>query len=337
MRRQSGRLSGWPVSSALLLLGAALCAEATAPSHVEAGQGAQEVDERSPARNIDPNVLARMAEAAEDDDVGTVRQLLDSADMENFGFALETAARFESPQAAALLIERGAEVNNDSGWTPLHFALLAGTDRPALQVANLLLEHGADVHAATLVMGWTPLHLAAHLSGSWVWRNGRWNEPDGMARPDVLQVVQTLLERGADVNARTRIGGWTPVRVARESDGSADMLAALQAAGGRDDGCDDAPTVPEYWQGGLIRSSLRERERRGAGGDPECEYTMSFAVPGVIDAGYWWGGAGSFTAPGAEGVRRFSARAVRRPLAAVCADGARSRRTVRRGRTNATP
>ena len=291
-----------------LLLGAALCgcstvqevprpadADLLAAGPNEAGdaasrpsaQDAAESDEpRSPARDTDPDVLARrMSEAIRDDDVGTVRQLLDSAGIESFGSALHAAARFESPRAAALLIERGADVNSDGGWTQLHFALLDGTDRPALQVANLLLEHGADVHAATSAMGWTPLHFAAHLSGS-----------DRVRGTDVLRIVRTLMERGADVNARTRVGGWTPVRVAGESGGSADVLAALRFAGGRDDGCDDAPMVPAY-RGGS-RGRRMEWEQRRAEGTSECD--MPFAVPGVVDAGSWRGGAGSFTAPGAD-------------------------------------
>ena len=281
---------------------ATLRALAAGASHVEAG----EADEPgSPARDLDPEALAhRMYEAAKGDDVDAVRQLLDGADIKNFGSALHAAARHESPRAAALLIERGADVNSDGGWTQLHFALLDGRP-PGFRVANLLLDHGADVNAATSVMGWTPLHFAAHLSGSWVWRNGQWNEPsEGAHRPDVLQIVQRLIERGADVNARTRVGGWTPVRVARESGGSADVLAALQAAGGRDDGCDDAPRVPVYYRGRpswVDRSSPPGgRQPHGSAGDLECEYNIPFAVPGAVDAGSWRGGAGSFTAPGAD-------------------------------------
>ena len=288
----------WPAAAASAedeATTATLRALAAGASHVEASQEAGKADEpRSSARNIDPDVLARrMYEAAERDDIDAVRRLLDGADIENFGSALHAAARHESTRAAALLIERGADVNSDGGWTQLHFALLDGTDRPALQVANLLLEHGADVHAATSVMGWTPLHFAARLSRS-----------DGVAGADVLQIVQRLIERGADVNARTRVGGWTPVRVARESGGAADVLAALQAAGGRDDGCDDAPRVPVYVGGspfwGDSLSPPRGWERRGSAEDAECEYNIPFAVPGVVDAGSWSGATGSFTTPGAD-------------------------------------
>ena len=115
---------------------------------------------------------------------------------------LHVAARSESPEVAALLLERGAEVDarDAIGWTPLYYALLRGVDRPAFRTANLLLEQGANANAATAAMGWTPLHLAAYLSDSGV---------------EVLDIVQTLIERGADVGARMRIGGWSPARVAK--------------------------------------------------------------------------------------------------------------------------
>ena len=177
-------------------------------------------------------------------------------------------------------------------------------ERPALRTANLLLEHGADVNAATRVMGWTPLHLAARLDVA-----GEL-EPEEMAKQaraaDVFELVQALVERGADVNARTRIGGWTPARVARKSHGrrgrgrgrsSSAALSALLAAGGRDEGCDNAPMSPVYAAG--VRNWRSEWEQRRADPASGCEYDLPFAVLGASDAG-GWKEPGSFTAPGAE-------------------------------------
>ena len=208
------------------------------------------------------------------------------------------AARYESPEVAALLIERGAEVNarDAIGWTPLHDALLRQIERPAFRAANVLLEHGADVDAATAAMGWTPLHLAAHLSGADVWPDS--DEPNGRKvveyghGPDVLDIVRTLIERGADVGARTRVGGWSPARVVEASDGckchgleagasSKAVRAAIQAAGGKDEGCDDAPMLPTYG-GGRPGHEPQQRDVAVAAG---CEYNLPFTVPGAIDEG----------------------------------------------------
>lgn len=216
---------------------------------------------------------------------------------------LHMAARHESAAVAALLIERGADVNAVDGhgdWTPLHYALLDGLHRPGLRTANLLVEHGADVNAATLVMGWTPLHLAASLSAC----QTRWRECGlslGSAwTPEVLELVQTLIEHGADVQARTRVGGWTPMYVARKNaprdydefrEPLQAVLAALRAAGGEDDDCGWTKLVPYYYAGG-VRSS------KGANaGKPGC-FNMPFIMPDFA-AGSHTRVPASFTAPGA--------------------------------------
>ena len=215
---------------------------------------------------------------------------------------LHMAARHEFAEVAALLIERGADVNAEDGhggWTPLHYALLDGLHRPGLRTANLLIERGADVNAATLVMGWTPLHLAASLSACQTRRRDCSN--DSAWTPDVLALVETLIEHDADVNARTRVGGWTPADVAmrnapRDYDESREplqaVLAALRAAGGKDDGCGWVELVPFYYTG--YRHTEEERRRK-----PGCDYfDMPFVMPDLA-AGSGWRVAGSFTASGA--------------------------------------
>ena len=233
-------------------------------------------------------------EAARLDSWQVAKALLEAGFDANLGVdkPLHAAARHESPRVAALLIEYGAEVNarDDIGWTPLHYALVKGSKRPGFQTANMLLERGADVNAATAAVGWTPLHLAAHLSGV--------GYAYGYDGPDVLDIVRQLIERGADVGARTRVGAWSPAWVAKASEEPRDdiegrassqaVLAAIQAAGGEDEGCD----APRYRQRGDTM--------------PGCEYNQPFAVPGAVGVGGHRVAGGSFTAPGAEEALQFA-------------------------------
>jgi ankyrin repeat protein len=72
---------------------------------------------------------------------------------------LHYAAFFDGPEAARLLLERGADVNayadNELGVRPLNSAAAAGRT----EVARVLLEHGADASAQTK-LGFTPLDAA---------------------------------------------------------------------------------------------------------------------------------------------------------------------------------
>lgn len=108
--------------------------------------------------------------------------------------------------AAALLLAAGAEVNavarHDMRVTPLNSAAAAR----ARQVAEVLLDHGADVEAAE--HGFAPLHSAAH--------NGD------------LAFVEMLLARGADRERRTA-DGRTPLQLAEEG-GHAGVAARLRRA-----------------------------------------------------------------------------------------------------------
>jgi uncharacterized protein len=75
---------------------------------------------------------------------------------------LHLAAYFGWPEAAAFLLDRGADIDARStnrvlrDLTPLHSAAAGGQT----EVAALLLERGADPNA-TQPGGWTPLHQAA--------------------------------------------------------------------------------------------------------------------------------------------------------------------------------
>ncbi len=108
--------------------------------------------------------------------------------------ALVYAARTGSIDAARVLLEGGADVNQTTryGWSPL----LAATQNQNYQMAKFLIERGADVNLANKG-GWTPLYLATdnrNIEGG--------DYPTRTADMDSLAFITYLLDKGADVNAR---------------------------------------------------------------------------------------------------------------------------------------
>ena len=108
--------------------------------------------------------------------------------------ALVYAARSGSIDAARVLLEGGADVNQTTryGWSPL----LAATHNSNYQMARFLIEHGADVNLANKG-GWTPLYLAVdnrNIEGG--------DYPVRTADMDSLTYITYLLDKGANVNWR---------------------------------------------------------------------------------------------------------------------------------------
>jgi len=110
---------------------------------------------------------------------------------------LHMAARFGREDVAELLLNRGADVHvrdEPAGSTALHLAALHGH----IAVATVLVTRSADVRAATK-FGRTPLHDAAFGVGGTSDLEGR------------LAVARLLISHGADINARERGSGRTPL------------------------------------------------------------------------------------------------------------------------------
>ena len=114
-------------------------------------------------------------------------------------------------EIAKLLISKGADVNVNSkgdmnGGTPLHNAAREGRK----ETIKILIANGADVHAKSNG-GTTPLHAAANGRRRPRYRPG---QPDhgisGEQIADLLIIVETLIAKGADVNAKTD-KGTTPL------------------------------------------------------------------------------------------------------------------------------
>ena len=82
-----------------------------------------------------------------------------------------------------------ANAKGRRGMTALYWAAVNN----AVEVAGLLLTHGADVNAKEAQRGRTALHLAA--------------------LKDALEVAGLLLAHGADVNAKDQ-NGWTALKLA---------------------------------------------------------------------------------------------------------------------------
>jgi uncharacterized protein len=116
----------------------------------------------------------------------------------------DAVMRGDREAARSLIQQEPAAVNlpQGDGMTALHWAAVRGYD----DLAQALVDAGAELGAVTRIGSYTPLHLAA--------RSG--NAP----------VVRILLEAGADPTAATTSGGATPLHFAAAS-GSAQATALL--------------------------------------------------------------------------------------------------------------
>ncbi len=156
---------------------------------------------------------------------------------EGSGTPLFPAVISGDPLVVEALLEYGADVHLREGfwgWTPLHVAVSGMTSGyakgTALEVARLLLDHGADIHSQDNE-GMTPLHLAVTHD----------DDEDGFRELVAMlgsehpatkapEMVEFLLDRGADIEADNN-GRETPLLRAAAGSRKPDVVRLLLSRG----------------------------------------------------------------------------------------------------------
>jgi ankyrin repeat protein len=177
---------------------------------------------------------------------------------------LHWAARFGRLDAAAWLLQRGADANagDGDGNTPLHLAVLG---RHAA-VAQRLVVSAADVNRANTA-GDTSLHLAALVGDDDVVRflidrhadaNLRNKEGNTALHRAVFSqhrgVMKILLDRGADLSIQNE-SGETPLHLAAITMRGAEAMELLLQAGAPIDALNDKKQTPLHYAAGYFRES----------------------------------------------------------------------------------
>ncbi len=113
------------------------------------------------------------------------------------------AARDDRLEIAQMLVAAGADVNQTEAnrINPLQMAI----ENDHVELAKFLLDHSADVNAADY-WGRTPIWLAVEMRNLDTDKLGQ----NGVDRASVLTLIEALLSRGANVNARTT--EYPPIR-----------------------------------------------------------------------------------------------------------------------------
>ncbi len=120
--------------------------------------------------------------------------------------ALLHAARQGHVEAAEALLKGGADINKTNAGDGTS-ALLTAIINGEFDMAMTLIKHGADPNLAAKNNGVTPLWAAAN--APWQPRT-RFPQPQQMERQKAtyLEVMQALLDKGADVNHRITSHPW---------------------------------------------------------------------------------------------------------------------------------
>lgn len=91
------------------------------------------------------------------------------------------------------------------GWTSLMYAAHYGH----LEVALTLLEGGALIEAKDNTVGWSPMNPSLFVSSLLLPQAG-WTPLFHAVAKEKLEVAEALLDRGALVDAKDKVRGWSP-------------------------------------------------------------------------------------------------------------------------------
>ncbi len=130
--------------------------------------------------------------------------------------ALTIAAYNDDVPTASMLIEHGARPNTLSWFTPLHVAVA----RADVEMVKLLLASGADVNVSRC--GFYPIHMNTSMvrvgfAVDWALNGHLWDtklypkadavdDLGGGGQKEQIEVMQLLIQNGADINARDSYG-----------------------------------------------------------------------------------------------------------------------------------
>jgi ankyrin repeat protein len=152
------------------------------------------VERRAPPAGGGQNTSGAAVDSSTDDDVVVQAGLVGKGG--GSLTALIFAAREGDIESATALLDAGAKINQTTeyGWTPL----LTAVNNRNYALAKMLVDRGADVNIANKG-GWTPLYLATDNRNI---EGGDYPVP----KPDLdhLEIIKTLLQHGANPNARVR-------------------------------------------------------------------------------------------------------------------------------------
>jgi ankyrin repeat protein len=140
------------------------------------------------------------------------------------------AAMQRDRETVRTLLKQGGDVNaaQGDGMTALHWAAMQND----AEMASMLLYAGANHRATTRLGGYAPLHLASQIGAA--------------------SIIGSLIDAGADVNARTSTGA-TALMLAATS-GQTDAVSRLL-----DRGADVNATESTYGQTALMFAAARDR------------------------------------------------------------------------------
>ncbi|MBD5804357.1 Ankyrin repeat protein [Azoarcus sp. Aa7] len=263
-----------------------------------AGAGQAETLEMLLAQKPSHAAINRAMVSAADVDTTIMKRLLDlGADVdyreEHRDTALGLAAGALKLDAVRELLARGANPNPDKpdGWLPLHRAVDAsrreGEDlRRQLELVQFLLDQGAQLEARTRSMqDWqpTPLLLAiqkpapalalfliekgADVNATSGDRSGNSGHSALMAAAEagLVEVVDALLAKGVDVNARNSAGGSALLRAAGAYAAASEAIARrLLDAGAEVDARTESGSTPLTRAAGRNNGVLPLLLERGA-------------------------------------------------------------------------